>query len=457
MKRQDLHDYQKFAIEKIENQERIALWLDCGLGKTIIVLTAISDLIAEGKIHKALIIAPKNIVENVWLQEKNNWEHVSHLNVKLILGTETQREKALNDDADVYVLSRDLVHWLFQKNDFHADMLILDESTSFKDRSTRRWASLMQKTITIGKKKIKRKSQLIAMFQRIVLLSGTPASESYQGLWGQIAILTAGRENPIEKTISAFREKYMQAQVFGNAIVYTKMKVGAIDEINQKLKDLCISMKAEDFLDLPDKIEIVRHTGMNDKNYFLMEKNGVIAVDGIDIITSNTLDKMNKLQQISSGFVYDENKNAHVLNHSKEEAVKEILEATDENVLIIYKFDFEKKILEKMGGIALDNQHAIDDWKAGKIKIGLIHPSCAYGLNIQGTCSMIVYYTLPFSLEQHEQSIKRIWRQGQKKKVRIFYMIGKGTIDEHVLNLLQQKKEVLNNLLNFFGRVSLWK
>lgn len=445
----NLHDYQLDAINTIKEKERIALWLDCGLGKTITVLTAVSDLLAEGKIKRVLIIAPKNIVENVWKQEQEKWEHVLHLRLQLVTGTDEQRKKKLAEDADIYVLCRDLVHWLFQQ-DFEADMLVIDESTSFKDRSTRRFASLMQKSITIGNKKFYRKKPLISMFKRIVLLSGTPASESYQGLWAQMAILT--KENPLERTITAFRQKYMEAQMFGMVPVYTKMKAGAIDEINERIKPYCISMKAEDFLELPEKSEIIRYTGMNDKRYKLMEKNGVVAVDGVDIVTSNTLDRMNKLQQISSGFIYDEAGISHKLNTNKEEAVKEIVEGTDENILIIYKYDFEKNVLMKMGGVPLDNPKAIDDWKQGKIRIGLLYPSCAYGLNIQNTCAMIIYYTLPFSLEQHEQSIKRIWRQGQTKKVRIFYMIGKGTIDEHVLNLLQQKKEVLNNLLNFFRR-----
>lgn len=366
----------------------------------------------------------------------------------MVLGTEKQRIKALYTDADIYVISRDNMHWLFQQEAFRADMLVIDESTSFKDRSTRRWASLMQSSITVGSKKLRRKQPMIEMFRRVLLLSGTPASESYQGLWAQIAILCP-HDNPLGKTISAFRMEYMVPQMIKGYPVYIEMQYGAIDRINKKLEGLCISMKSEDYLQLPDKIDIARKIKFEDKLYKKMEKDGVVSIDGVDITAGDALTKYGKLQQITAGFIYDEDKKAHALNKYKLEALQEILEGTDEAVLVMYRYEYEKQQLMKLGAVPLESPDAIQQWQQGKIKVGLLFPSCAYGLNIQQG-SIMIWYTLPLSLEQYIQSVRRLWRQGQQKPVRIYHLLCNNTIDEHIYHLLQNKKDVLNGLMEYF-------
>lgn len=447
----DLHDYQLQVIDKIIQQKKLALWLDMGLGKTIISLTAISKLIASRQVNKACIIAPKTVCETVWEQEASNWIHTMYLRVSVAVGDATAREKALRKDADVYVVSRDNLAWLFQQAYFSADMLVIDESTSFKDRSTQRWASLCQKSINKGGKKYYRKQAMIDMFDRVLLLSGTPASESYQGLWSQIYLLDRGLR--LGKTISQFRQDYMLPSYFGNSAypVYTKMRPGAIDAINSRLQDICISMQSKDYLQLPDRINIVRHVDSSSKYYKEMERYGVISIDGTDIIAGDTLTRYNKLQQLTAGFVYDEYGKAYGINTAKEEALKELIESTDEHVLVMYHYEYERRRLEKLGGISLDNTNSIADWKAGKIKTGLLYPaSGGYGLNLASGGNVVVWYTVPLSLEQYLQSNSRIHRQGQQLPVRVYHLLGIGTIDEKIYELLRNKKEVLQNLMEYF-------
>lgn len=449
----DLHEYQKKAVNRICSQKKVAIWMGCGLGKTITVLTAVRWLLDKGKIKKVLVVAPKNVVENVWKQEAVLWEHTNNLRISLVIGDEKHRLAALKEEADIYCISRDLLYWLFQYEWFKADMLVLDEASGFKDRSTRRVASLLQKSITVGNKKLHRKEPMIKMFNRVCELTGTPASESYAGLWSQIQILTYGDENPLGRTVTEFKQNYMVMQNFNGYPVFTHMKDGAIDRINHilELYDLCISMRTEDYLELPEKMDIVRYLNMEDKHYKIMEKEGIVTVDGTDIICNTPLDKMNKLQQISSGFLYDERGVAHTLNHKKEEVITELLEELNEPALVLYRYEYEKQALMKLGGIPLDNPKAIQDWQQGKIKVGLLYPSCAYGLNIQSNCSVIIWYTQSLSGEQTEQAIKRIYRQGQRNNVRIFYIIFRNTIDEIVYNLIKNKQDVLNSLLKYFS------
>lgn len=418
-----------------------------GLGKTIITLTAIHKLLADRKIRAALVVAPKTVAENVWAQEADLWQ--LPLRVSVVTGTEKQRKEALIQAADVYVISRDNLAWLFLQEWFSADMLVVDESTSLKDRSTRRWASLCQKSISVKGKKVYRKQAMIDMFDRVLLLSGTPASESYGGLWAQIYLLDHGLR--LGKTITEFRRNYMLEQNFNGYPVYSKMLPGAVDRINEKLRDICISMKSEDYLQLPERVDITRFCDKN-KLYTYMDKYGIVTVDGTDIIAGDTLTKYGKLQQLTGGFIYDEYGNVHVIDHNKLDVLTELTETTDENVLVMYKYDYERKLLiDKLQGIPLDNPDNINMWNAGKIKVGLLYPaSGGYGLNLARGGSVVVWYTLPLSLEQYLQSNKRIHRQGQTKIVRVYHLIGRGTIDEKILQLLHSKQDVLNGLMTYF-------
>jgi hypothetical protein len=334
-------------------------------------------------------------------------------------------------------------------------MLVIDESTSVKNRSTLRWASLCQKSITYRGKKCFRKERLIDMFDRVVLLSGTPASDtSYQGLWAQIYLLDKGER--LGKTITGFRETYMVAQTFGNMAVpvYTRMKPGAIQEINYKLADLCISMKSDDYLTLPERIDIVRTFPLS-KQYDAMAHNGVISVDGTDIIAGDTLTRYGKMQQLSSGKIYDEMGNVHNIDSNKENVLKELIEDVEENILVMYKYQFEKDMLLKMGAVPLETPEVISDWQQGKIKLAMLYPaSGGYGLNLAAGGNIIIWYTMPMSLEQYLQANKRLHRQGQQKPVRVYHLVGKTkcgkSIDERIMKLLAEKKDILNGLMDFF-------
>lgn len=443
-----LHEYQKDMVERICKQPKIALWLDLGLGKTIISLQAICKLIGEGSVKKALVIAPKTVTESVWKQESETWQ--LPLRVSVVTGNAKQREKALQVTADVYVISRDNLAWLFQQS-FDADMLIVDESTSFKDRSTQRWASLCQKTIHVAGKKISRKQTIISMFKRVVLLSATPASENYAGLWSQVALLYP-TNNPLGNTITAFRNAYMVPSFFGGSMYpqYVKMQPGAIERINEKLKGICVSMRKEDYLQLPERIDIIRKLNGVNEHYNRMAKHGVIHINNMDIIAGDVLTKYGKLQQLSSGFIYDEQGGIHVVNKIKEQALQDLLEYTQENILVMYRYEYEKKMLQNMGGVPLDNPESIAEWKQGKIRIGILYPaSGGYGLNLASGGNVIIWYTLPLSLEQYIQANGRIHRQGQTKPVRIYHLLAT-PMDEHIYKLLQSKCDVLNGLLKEF-------
>lgn len=460
MDRNDLFPYQNRMISFLESgRKRTGLFLDCGLGKTIIMLTVVKDMFDSGKIGDCLCICPKGVAENTWLQESQLWEHTKSLNVSLVIGTEKQRLKALQNQPQhtIYVVSRDNIHWLFQQKKLpftgKNNLLILDEATSFKAYTkTRRYCALMHKSITVGSKKKHRKESLVSYFDYIVELTGTPASENYANLYALAAILSYGEENPLGKTLSDFREQYMIPISYGTGFpVYSKMKPDAIPRINKKLEGLCVSMRAEDYLDLPEIVKIKRYLTMKEKRYFDMEKHGVITVDNVDIVAGDVLTKYQKLQELSSGFIIDDDGQIHVMNHDKAEAMEELIESTDERMLVMYRFEYEKQQLMKMGGVPLDCPQNIKQWQQGKIRIGLLYPNCSYGLNIQQDCGILVYYTLPLSCEQMEQSVKRIVRQGNSyKTVRIFFLINRNTIDEVVYNLLREKKNILDGLMSYF-------
>lgn len=442
----NLHLYQQTAIYAVLRNPNYALFLDMGLGKTIVMLVAIKELIDSGQIKNALVIAPKTVAENVWSEEHKKWESVSELNVKLVMGK--HKEKALKEPADVYVTNRENAAWLFTQN-FQIDMLVIDESTSFKSVSSQRFAAMTHKSLTIRGKKFKRKTALIDGFKRKYILSGTPASEHYYDLYGQIFLLDKGER--LGKTIGRFREEYMKPRYFnGPYPLWIDMKPGAIDKINEKIKDICLSMVSEDYLELPERTDIVRSFELTDKRYWQMENDGVIHVDGEDVVAIDTLSKITKSQQIASGFIYDNKGKCHELNSCKLELLKEMVESTDEQILVMYRFDVEKEWLKSIGGVPIDCPENVKAWQQGKIKLGLLYPeSGGRGLTLTSG-HIIVWFTLPLSLESYLQSNKRVHRQGQKNSVRIFHLIGKRTIDEKIFRLLQTKQDVLDGLMQYF-------
>ena len=437
----DMYQYQIDTAVAIYRRTKLAAWLDCGLGKTIISLTAIKWLLRDKIITAALVIGPKTVCENVWEQEKNAWSHTRDLRVSVIAGDASNRLRKADEDADIYVVSRDNIAWLSERFDglrvSKTDMLVCDESTSFKHRNTQRWKSLCQKG--------KRKYKLIDRFKRVVLLSGTPASESYEGLWAQIYLLDAGAR--LDTSITRFRAKYMVGRMIHNQLIYTDFKPGAIEEIDDRIKDLCISMQSEDYLQLPDKIDIVRWTGYTpDTLYNKMKNNGVIAIDNIHIMAAEPATRYNKLRQICSGWIYDELAEEHYCNHYKEDTFKDLLEELrSENVLVYYQYDFEREFLMlEHGAELLDTPDQQAKWNDGKIKVACAHPaSIGYGNNIQHGGHVIIFYSLPLSYECYLQATKRLHRNGQKDAVKVIHLIGQGTVEEKIYSLLKEKKSAL--------------
>jgi len=443
-----LHDYQKRMVNEIVLHKKLALWMDMGLGKTITTLTAIQWLLSKGKIKGALVVAPKTIAEGVWRQEAAAWEHTAKLRISLIVGTEKSRLRALSEQADIYVLSRDNLAWFSSHqldSGIDADMLVVDESTSLKDPGTQRWKALCRKG--------KRLNVLLDKFTRVLLLSGTPASESYLGLWAQIYLLDKGRR--LGTSITGYKLQYMIPEMYANCVYpqYHKMKPGACAVIDAKLRDISVSLRAEDYLELPELISIKRYTSFSKASkeysvYQSMDKGYVCTVDGIDIIAQNGASKYGKLMQISSGAVYDEQHNVHRLHRYKEELMKEIVDTATDNLLVLYQFEYEKDFLLSLGAEVIGSPEANLKWNEGKIKLAIGHPaSMGYGLNLYKGGHTIVWYTMPLSLEQYLQATKRLHRQGQKHPVTMIHLMSYDTIDDRVYQLLQSKQEVLDGLM----------
>lgn len=441
----NLYGYQKKAIGMIMERDRLGCWMDCGLGKTICVLTAVARLQKAGRIGRVLIVGPKSVVNNVWKQESEKWDSTKDLRISVISGTAEQRRRAANVEADIYLVSRDNFAWLSTEKMKSCDMLVLDESTSFKNRSTKRWKSLCLKG--------KRKTKWIDDFRKIVLLSATPASENLEGLWSQIFILDRGKR--LFPTITEFRTKYMIPEHINNTVIYRKFLPGAEDVIKEKIKDICFSMDSKDYLELPEKIDIVRYSGYRkDDLYIKMQKDGVIEIDNVHIMSVSPSTRFGKLRQICSGYIYDELSEKHFIHDIKQEALKELLEElANQNVLIFYQFDFEKEfLLNELGAETLETPIQQKRWNDGLIKTAIAHPaSIGFGNNIQYGGSVMIWYSLPLSYEQYFQSVRRLFRNGQKNLVKNIHLIGAGTIEERIYKLLrEQKADLMERLLEYF-------
>lgn len=443
----NLYPFQHKIINTLMEHEKYCVWVDMGLGKTICTLTVVARLLKAGRITGALVVAPKTVAENVWKQEAMAWEHTSGLTVSVISGNASNRLAGARCDADIYVVSRDNFAWLSeQKLDGckldRVDMLVIDESTSFKHRNTMRWKALCQKG--------KRKRKWLDNFARIVLLSGTPASESYEGLWAQVYIIDQGER--LFPSITRFRQTYMIPETIRGNVIYRKFKDGAERVIDGKIKDICIAMEAKDYIDLPDKLDIIRYTGYEkDDLYDTMNKHGVIEIDNVHIMAVEPATRYGKLRQICSGWVYDELGEEHYVHSKKEDTLKDVLEELQsENVLIFYQYDYERMFLMlEHGAELLDTPDQQAKWNAGEIKTACAHPaSLGYGNNIQFGGHVIIWYTLPLSYEQYIQSCGRLHRQGQDKTVKVIHLIAQNTIEEKIYKLLKEKKaDLLQHLM----------
>lgn len=437
--RDDLHDYQKRAIEFIKDTKRCGLFLQMGLGKTTSTLTAISDLSDSLLVDKVLIIAPLRVANTVWKQEAAKWRHLNHLKINICTGSERERITALQTSADIYVINRENTSWLVEHygSKWPFDCVVIDESSSFKDSSSRRFKSL---------------KQVSPLTNYMVLLTGTPSPNGLMDLWTQMYLIDFGQS--LGRTKTAYQQRFFETDYMGYKLTPIK---GADDKIHELIAPRIISMKAEDYLEVPEKIELVASVVLDKKlleAYRTFEKNLFVELpDGEEIEALSAAVLANKLLQWCNGAMYvDELKNYAVVHDLKLDALQEIIEENpDENILVAYNYKSDLERLQKRFKTArvLDKDpQTIIDWNSGKIKMLLAHPASAgHGLNIQFGGSMIVWFGLNWSLELDQQFNARLHRQGQTQPVRIIRIIAEGCLDERVIAVLQSKDRTQEKLI----------
>jgi SNF2 family DNA or RNA helicase len=427
-----LHKYQKYSIDYLLSNPIAALFLDCGLGKTVIALSAIFDLTLDSfLIRKVLVIAPLRVARDTWPSEIEKWNHLKGLKFSLATGNEAQRKKALMEKAQVYLINRENVDWLINRSGlpFDYDMVVVDELSSFKSHRAKRFRSLMK-----VRPKVK----------RIVGLTGTPSSNGLMDLWAEFRLLDNGKR--LGKFIGSYRDTFFLPEKRNQQIIFSyKPRPGAEEEIYRLISDITISMKGSDYLELPELVlneVLVTMSAGEETHYQTMKRDMVLSLRGKEIDAANAAVLSGKLLQMANGAVYDENQDIAYLHDRKLDVLEDLIEAANgKPVLIAYWFKHDLvRILSRLPAIKLASKVSIGLWNEGKIQIGVIHPASAgHGLNLQTGGSTLIWFGLTWSLELYQQTNARLWRQGQKETVVIHHIITKGTIDEQVMEALKKK------------------
>ena len=432
------HDYQTYAKDFIIAHPSVGLLLDMGLGKTVIVLTALWELILDYfEIGRVLVVAPIRVAKDTWPREIEKWDHLKGLSYSVVVGTEKERRAALNKPASIYICNREVVSWIVDNGLFKFDCLCIDELSSFKSHSAKRFRSL---------KKVR------GQCRRIIGMTGTPGD--LLSLWSQIYLLDGGVR--LERFITAYRDRYFLPDKRNREVIFSyKPKEGAEEAIYKKIGDICISMKASDYITLPELVTSNVEVVMNEKEKAMYDKlkaDLILPLEGGDIDAASAVGLSNKLLQMSSGAVYDENGTVRILHDRKLDAIEDLIEAANgKPVLIAYWYRADRdRLMERFGAIPIDTPEDIKKWNNNEIAVGIVHPqSCGHGVNLQegGACHLI-WYTIPWSLELYSQCNARLYRQGQKNTVTIQHVITRGTIDEDVLRALEHKDVTQEALLS---------
>lgn len=438
------HSYQERAKNFIEDHEAAGLFLEMGLGKTVITLTAIDELMNDRfEVSRVLVIAPLRVAEDTWSRESKKWDHLKHLRISKILGSAADRKAALKKDADIYVINRENVVWLVEylekeRIKWPFDMIVIDELSSFKNNQAKRFKAL---------RKVR------PLVDRIVGLTGTPAANSLMDLWAEMYLLDRGER--LGRTLTAYRGNWFRPGYMNGPVVYKwEPRRGALEDITKRIADVTVSMKAEDYLTLPDKIETTVSVTLDEKalkTYKVMEQESLLELEGEEIAAMDAAAVMSKLLQLANGFIYGSDHNAVHIHDAKLEALEEIVEAADSPVLVFYNFQADKdQILAKFKEARLlTNDKDIEDWNKGKVPILLAHPASAgFGLNLQDGGHIMAWYGLPWSLEQYLQAVARLQRQGQKYPVMVYHIIAAGTVDEQVARSLAAKDMTQSTMIN---------
>jgi SNF2 family DNA or RNA helicase len=445
------HRYQEYCIRYIIAHPMAAIFLECGLGKTAITLTAILYLMFDRfEVGKVLVIAPLRVSRTVWPQEKSQWDHLNFLQMSVVCGSAKERKAALKAPADIYLINRENVKWLvehFEKRQipWPFDMVVIDELSSFKNHTSQRWKAL---------KKVR------PMIKRIVGLTGTPAPKGLMDLWSEIYLIDGGER--LGRFISRYRDKYFKPSGMnpytGMIYNYTPLP-GAEQEIYRKISDISVSMKAADYLDMPECVTVDRTVEMDPAEkrlYERMKAQLVVSLDGSEIDAANAASLSGKLLQMANGAVYDDDGDMKILHDKKLLELGDLIEqANGQNVLVAYwyKHDHER-IMEYLSGLGYEPRDIktdadIADWNARKIQVGLISPASAgHGLNIQKGGHLLIWFSLVWSLELYQQTNARLWRQGQKDTVVIQRIVTAGTIDERVIKAIEKKSFDQDSLID---------
>jgi SNF2 family DNA or RNA helicase len=434
----DSYEYQEAASEFIKEKPEAAVFLDCGLGKTVITLSAVLDLMFDSfLVHRVLVIAPLRVAKATWGAEIEKWDFAGMLSYSVVTGTEKERLAALSRAADIYIINRENVQWLVERSGrpFDFDMIVVDELSSFKNHQAKRFRALM---------KVRPKAS------RIVGLTGTPSPNGLMDLFSEFKLLDMG--NRLGRFIGAYRSEFFKPDRMNGPIVYSYRPLpGAEEKIYEKISDITISMKAEDHLKMPDLISTayeVRLTEKEEARYERMKKDLVLELPGGEVTAANAAALSGKLTQMAGGAVYDDEGKTVKTHDEKLDALEDIIEAQNGRPLLIaywYRHDLsrieERLDKLKVTHLRLDSDENIKAWNEGKVSAALIHPASAgHGLNLQQGGSTIVWFTVTWSLELYQQTNARLWRQGQSSpSVIIIHLITKGTIDERIMKALSKK------------------
>ncbi len=438
------HKYQKMAIQKVIDTPRVGLFLDMGLGKTVITLTAINELMYwDFEIEKVLVIAPLRVAEDTWSRECQKWEHLKHIKIVKVLGKESQREKAICKKGDIYIINRENIVWLVQYlkqigKKWFFDMTVIDELSSFKSPKSQRFKAL---------------KKYIMLSKRVVGLTGTPAPNGFMDLWSQLYLIDGGER--LGKTLTYYREKYfMPNQRNATTIFNYTVKKGAENAIKQQISDICMSMQANDWLDLPQRMDLlqtVQFSELERKRYEKFEKDSYLQFLNEEITANSAAALTNKLLQYCNGAVYTEKDVFIETNRKKLEKLEEIVDtANGQPILCFYNFRFDcDSIIKKFPfAVKLEGENDIKNWNDGNIPLLLVHPkSAGHGLNLQQGGNIIVWFGLNWSLELYQQANARLHRQGQQKTVIIHHLIVENSIEQRVFQSLQKKENVQEGLL----------
>lgn len=435
------HEYQKYSIQKIIENNKYGLFLDMGLGKTVSTLTAFSDLQLLDT-DKMLVIAPLNVAKDTWADEINKWEHLKHMTVSKVLGTPKQRIDALKQDADIYITNKENTKWLcdYYKKDWPFDMIVVDELSTFKNHTSQRFKALKKK---------------LPLVKRFVGLTGTPSPNSMMDLWAQVYLIDSGER--LEKSFTRFRERYFKPTHQVSEHVFNwELREDAEELIYQKIEDVCISMKASDYLNMPERIDTSQEVTLSNeerKLYEELERDYILeSEDDGTIVAQSGASLSQKLLQLSNGAVYTDEQDVRQVHDRKLDKLEEIVEESQgQPILLFYNFKHDKeRILERFKQVVvLGSEGYKDEWDKGNIEILLAHPASAgHGLNLQQGGHIIVWFGLTWSLELYQQANARLYRQGQDNTTIIHHIMTENTIDQRVYKALQNKELTQDELMN---------